>query len=52
MALDGKFLTDMTGSTQGFNQMFDEFGRGNVALIPSIEYNPTAGTVPVKYNIK
>lgn len=43
MALDGKFLTDMTGSTQGFNQMFDEIGQGKVALIPSIEYNPTAG---------
>jgi len=37
MALDGKFQCDMTGSTRDFESMFDQIGRGRVALIPSIE---------------
>jgi hypothetical protein len=37
MALDGQFQSDMLGSTHGFEQMFDQVGRGGVALIPSIE---------------
>jgi hypothetical protein len=37
MALDGKFQTDMTGSTGGFEQMFDQIGQGGVALIPCVE---------------
>jgi hypothetical protein len=37
MALDGQFQSDMLGSTRGFEQMFDQIGRGKVALIPSIE---------------
>jgi hypothetical protein len=41
MALDGQFQCDMLGSTRGFEQMFDQIGRGGVALIPSIECHAT-----------
>jgi hypothetical protein len=37
MALDGQFQCGMLGSTRGFEQMFDQIGRGGVALIPSAE---------------
>ena len=37
MALDGQFQSDMLGSTRGFEQMFEQIGRGGVALIPSVE---------------
>jgi Beta protein len=37
MALDGQFQSDMLGSTRAFEQMFDQLGKHQVALIPSIE---------------
>jgi hypothetical protein len=42
MALDGQFQSDMLGSTRGFEQMFDQIGRGGVALIPSVECHAMA----------
>src|SRR5690242_5637774 len=42
MALDGQFQSDMLGDARTFEQMFDDIGRGGVALIPSIECHAMA----------
>jgi hypothetical protein len=42
MALDGTFQSNVTGSANTYNQMFDQIGKGKVPLIPSIEYNANA----------
>src|SRR5262245_60946064 len=38
MALDGSYQFWITGSVQGYVQMFDQIGKGGVGIIPSVEY--------------
>src|SRR3974390_3377183 len=52
MALDGKFQCDMTGSTLGFQHMFDQIGRGRVALVPSVECHALSGYLTAVHTLR
>ena len=52
MALDGKFQCDMIGSTRDFEYMFDQIGRGMVALIPSVECHALSGYLTAVHTLR